>query len=138
MWRCRGQCLAIAALSCLVLLGSGCGDGAPSHEDYMPSSEKAKAALEKALAAWQEGREPGKLETASGMIQVIDFQWQEGKKLKSYEILGPEPGNDPPKFNVRLELQDTIGVTQARYVLVGINPLWVYREEDYHRAIGMN
>lgn len=126
-----------AALTCLVFCASGCGGGATrSHQDYVPAEGKARAAVEKALTAWQSGQRPGKIDAGGGTIQVVDSEWKAGKKLKGYEILQPQPGFGPPQFAVKLQVEGA-AEQEVRYLVVGIDPLWVYREDDYRKAIGM-
>jgi len=120
----------------LLVLVPGCGRKL-SHADYVPTKEKARAALEAALTAWQNGRPPGKIEGVSPAVQAVDSVWQAGQKLAGFTILDEESGDGPQRFSVRLNLKDTKGELVVRYVVLGRDPIWVYRAEDYKRAMGM-
>ncbi len=125
------------ALACLVAV-SGCGGAERGHEAYIPSEDRAKDALEKALAAWKNGQPHGTIEAGTAKINVVDSKWQSGQKLASYEILRAEPGQGPVAFSVKLLLTDPPGEQQVRYVVLGpTEGLWVYREEDFKQISGM-
>jgi hypothetical protein len=114
----------------------GCGGGHRSDKDYLPAEDRARTALDTALAAWRNGQPAGNIAGAGTAVQAVDSQWQAGQKLASYEIVRAEPGGKPPRFTVKLQLQGG-AAQEVRYVVMGIDPLWVYREEDYQSSIGM-
>ena len=115
---------------------SGCGTS--RHElDILPNEDKARAALETALAAWKNGQRPGKVEGDSHGIEVVDRVWQAGGKLASFEIVQAEDKPGPRWFSVKLTLKGAPQPQQVRYAVLGLDPLWVYREEDYNRSCGM-
>jgi hypothetical protein len=120
---------------------TGCS-GNRSQLDILPSQDKARGALEKALTAWQSGQKMGKIQGDSEGIEIIDRVWKKGQKLASFEILQAmekphgegQPG--PRWFSVRLTLKGS-QPQQVNYAVLGLDPLWVYREEDYNQACGM-
>ncbi|HZV03971.1 MAG TPA: hypothetical protein VE999_02680 [Gemmataceae bacterium] len=121
-----------------VFLGLCTGCTGRGTAKYIPSEDKARQALEAALNAWRDGKKPGSVEGAPMPVQVVDSQWQSGKKLQSYEIVGEEPNEGPRVFSVRLTLQQPSGQqATTRYYIVGKDPLWVYREADYKAPAGM-
>ena len=70
----------------------------------------------------------------------MDLAWKSGQQqLKAFEIVGEETaasGSAPRYFKVRLTLAK--GPPQeVRYVVVGIDPLWVYREKDFDSLSGI-
>jgi hypothetical protein len=125
--------LGLAATFCAL---TGCGSGRDDL-DVLPSEDKARAALEKALTAWQSGEKPGKLQGDSHAIEVVDKVWQDGGKLTSFEIVAPVDKPGPRWFSVRLTLKGARGPQQVSYAVLGLDPVWVYREEDYNKACGM-
>jgi hypothetical protein len=127
---------SIAALACLLLSVGGCGGG-PSQKDYLPAEERARAALESALGAWQNGQPIGQVAGAGSTVQVVDSQWKAGRRLAGYQIVNAEMENVPPRFTVKLQVQGA-AEQEVRYLVVGIDPLWVYREDDYQSSMGMN
>src|SRR5262245_25685797 len=92
------------ALGCLMSFLAGCGGGHRSDKDYLPPEDKARTALDTALAAWRNGQPAGKIAGAGTAVQAVDSQWQAGQKLASYEIVKGEPGSKPPRFTVKLQL----------------------------------
>ena len=122
----------------LVLL-AGCSKGG-RVDDFTPSSDKAKQALEAGLKHLQEGNPTGTVPGTSPKIEMVDTKWKTGQ-LKAFEILGeegpPAGSNVPRMFKVRLTPK-TGPQEEARYVIVGIDPLWVYREEDFNAMSGMS
>ncbi len=119
-----------AVLGGLVLLAcTGCGPGGSAR--YIPTEQTSRQALEAALTAWQNGRQPGPVADGPPSIQAVDSRWQAGQKLSKFEIVGEEPGDGPTFFSVKLTLKGQAREQVVRYVVVGRNPLWVYREDDY-------
>jgi hypothetical protein len=129
---------ALAKLTRLValvaLFALGCGKGG-KVEDFTPPADNARKALEAALAHWQAGNPPGGVTGASPAVEVLDSKWKSGAKLTGYEIVKEEPGPGPRTFTVRLTYAKG-PAEDARYVVSGIDPLWVYREEDYKKLSG--
>ena len=121
----------------LACLCAGCGHNGGSFDDYVPKAQTAREALAAALTAWQNGAAPGKIEAVSPAVQAVDFQWQAGQKLQSYEILEEIQGDGPKRFSVKLTLAGSGAAQEVRYVVLGREPLWVYREEDYAKVSAM-
>jgi hypothetical protein len=83
------------------------------------------------LAAWQQGAAPGRIESTSPAVQVADSYRKPGQTLRTYEILGQTAAEGPRCFAVRLTLENPIEERKARYVVLGLDPLWVLSYEDY-------
>jgi hypothetical protein len=124
--------LALAAISFCCL---GCGNGDISQ--YTPSHTTARESLESAMNAWRGGEAPRKVAETSTSVEFVDSKRQPGQKLVSYEILDALPGDNPNRFSVRLLLDNPQQEIQVQYVVVGNDPIWVFREEDYERHQGM-
>ena len=123
-------------LICGLILLAGCSRQGTRNQDFNPPSNKARTALEAALNYWQAGNPPGTVPGTSPHVEVLDSKWKSGQKLSSFEILDEEAGSEPRFFKVRLTLAQ--GPPQeVRYAVMGIDPLWVYREEDYKKLSGM-
>jgi hypothetical protein len=119
--------LAAAAVVFVV----GCSDSADPNRFY-PPPDRAQQALHAALAAWQRGTSPGPVPgTTNPVVQVIDSRRPPGRRLTSFSVLGLAPGDGPREFTVRLVFDDSPDSIRARYVVFGIDPVWVYRHEDY-------
>src|SRR5438128_640969 len=130
-------CKYLPALVCAVLLLglAGCS-GRRQERDYLPAEAKGRTALEAALTAWQNDQPVGRVDTGPVPIQVVDSHWQKGQKLESYEILKAEGGDGPVWFSVELQMKNPPAKEAVRYVVIGRDPLWVYREEDYRHVEG--
>lgn len=128
--------MTIPALTAVLAI-AGCGG---SSSKYTPTGESAKETLTHALTAWQKGEKYGQVSNANPPINVSDFQWEGGKGLESFEILGeePVPGQSNKMFSVSLKLKGGKSATKTKYVVVGVNPVWVYQEENFKRLLNMD
>ena len=110
---------------------SGCGTGDRSSQ-FIPAPTVAEAAVKACMEAWKKG-EPAGLVSGSHQpaIHVVDSHRKVGQPLSHYEVLGEVPGNAPRCFAVRAHLARPEKEERLRYIVVGIDPLWVFRQEDY-------
>jgi hypothetical protein len=109
-----------------------------SQEEFRASPENARRALETALTAWRDGQPVGEIRGGPVTIQAVDSRWKAGKKLEQFEILSEEAGQTAVTvFSVRLKLKGAATPEMLRYMVVGRDPLWVYREEDFKGQSGM-
>ena len=123
-------CLAVAL--CFL---SGCG---ASEKKYTPSVNSAREALDTALKTWKSGAAHAKVEGYKVPIDVFDARWQRGKKLESYEILNEEKSEGIARvFSVKMKLDEDKEEKEVKYYIVGIDPLNIFREQDYNRAGGL-
>lgn len=121
----RAWWLAVLALACV-----GCS-GNPSAQDYVPAEDSARAALDAALRAWAGGETGSPVPGTSPVVEVADGLRTKGRTLLKYDILGPVPADAPRCFAVRLTLGNPAQELVERYVVLGIDPLWVWRHDDY-------
>ncbi|MBI5760289.1 MAG: hypothetical protein HZA46_17375 [Planctomycetales bacterium] len=87
--------------------------------------------MEATLSAWQSGEPAGTVPNTKPEVFVTDSHRRPDQKLEAFEILGPVPGNAPRCFAVKLKLVYPDAEERVRFVVVGIEPLWVFRQEDY-------
>jgi hypothetical protein len=130
--------VALAVFSFILPGTSACSrPQSAGYERYVPDAAKAQEALDQVLSAWKNGEAAGPLKSESGpiTIQVADTTRRPGQRLVDYEILGEVSGEGPRTFVVRLNLDNPAADREARYYLVGIDPLWVFRQEDYDALI---
>ncbi len=126
-----GSCL----LASCAFIALGCRDR-PSTERFVPAPDLARHALEEALRSWQQGRPPGRIEgLAHPEVILVDNCRRPEQTLEQFTILGETPGEGPRCFAVRLRLQNPEETQRLRFVVFGIDPLWVYRYEDYEMMI---
>jgi hypothetical protein len=95
------------------------------------------------LEAWKGGQpaDPaGKLR--SGVtVRAIDMDWAAGKQLADFEIikeLPPSVEAAPRKLIVNLTFVGASKPVEATYLVVGIDPLQVFRDKDYDKYFGMS
>ena len=115
----------------------GCGDSRQGTPDIqVPSLESSKAALVTSLEAWKaDHRVSGVLIGSKPAIGVVDAT-RADRPLLDYEIVGPlmVDGKGQP-FAVRLVLGEPREALATRYIIMGLDPLWVFRQEDFERMI---
>lgn len=120
----------IPALVLLAACCAGC-DKSKGYERYIPAPGAALQALESALKAWQDGHGPGQI-SGHPRIQVVDSLRRPGQNLQRFEVIGEVPGEGGPRcFAVRLFLVNPAEEQKVRFYVLGIDPLWVYRQEEY-------
>jgi hypothetical protein len=122
-----GGCLLLACVA-------GCG-AKPGYQRYVPSEDAGQTALEAVLQAWQQGEPPGGLTDVTPAVQVVDTHRRPAQRLRRFEVLGPVPADGQRRYAVRLFLDNPPEEQKARFVVIGLDPLWVFRLEDYETMI---
>jgi hypothetical protein len=129
-------CRAAVALALVGL--AGCGQGKKKVEDFTPAADNARKALAAALDHWKAGNAPGPVPGQTPGVEVVDSAWRGGLKLREYEILSEEPpanNQGPRTFTVKLTPAQGPPV-EAKYMVLGIDPLLVYRDKDFAKLSG--
>ncbi len=116
--------LAAAAICC------GCAQEPDKLERFVPAPELAERALEAVLADWKAGKPPGSIDRLAVKVHITDNQRKPGQLLDDFEILGEVPSATVRCFAVRLKLREPLAEEKVRYAVFGIDPLWVFRQED--------
>jgi len=129
-WKCRGLGYRASSAALLLCAAAVVGCQTRTAEDYKPSVEHCREALTKALDAWKRGDSPGQIE-GSPTVQVGDTFRRAGQKLKSYEILGETAGDQGRQFVVRAAFTNPDADEKIEFILIGIDPIWVFRKEEY-------
>ncbi|HET6575916.1 MAG TPA: hypothetical protein VFG68_20105 [Fimbriiglobus sp.] len=115
--------LAVAATA-------GCG-GSQRNEDFVPSEDAARTALEAYLSAWKRGDISQSVPGTRPPVLVADELRAKGRTLSEFMVLGPVPADVPRCFAARLTLGNPREEVRERYVVVGADPVWVWRYDDY-------
>jgi hypothetical protein len=126
----RGPCFQVMSLvACLFLCG--CGESDRSSQ-FIPSVTVAESAVKAGMEAWKKGEPVGLVQGVNKpSVHVVDSHRKPGQQIDSFEILGEVPGNAPRCFAVKAKLSSSETTERLRYIVVGIDPLWVFRQEDY-------
>jgi hypothetical protein len=118
-------------------LAAGCGDARQGAVEIPPPDiETSKAALISSLDAWKADRQTsGVLMGSKPSIGVVDATRSE-RPLLAYEVIGPLMVVEKARpFAVRLVLGAPRETVTTRYLVLGKDPLWVFRQEDFERMI---
>ena len=104
----------------------------PEHDPkrFIPPAQTARAALSTALASWKAGRPAGQIAGQPAVIQYVDSVRKPSQCLTGFEILGEVPNDHYRCFKVRLNFDHPEEQSLARYLVFGMDPLWVYRAEE--------
>jgi hypothetical protein len=116
-----------------VLFISGCrGEPAGSgFERYIPDPATARSAVVSVLEGWRDGRPIDEPSGRKPAVCVVDKQRKPGQRLARFEVLGEVSTDGARGFAARLTLENPDREHVARFLVIGIDPLWVFRQEDY-------
>jgi hypothetical protein len=118
----------LLAVACV----SAC-DRADYRARYVPAEDKARRALTVALRAWQQGSAgPQAIDEKTG-VELVDQGRRDGQLLKHFTILGEVSVEGGRWFEVELFLEEPAETQRERYCVIGIDPLWVFRQTDYEQ-----
>jgi hypothetical protein len=101
------------------------------NEDFVPDEKSAHNALEVFLSAWQQGNRDQAVPDTRPAIMSGDSVHLAGRALKEFSILGPVAADAERCFAVRIVLDRPREEKRERYVVIGQDPLWVMRYDDY-------
>ena len=129
--------LALTAGVLLIALVPGCGASPRAYAptaDLGPRSRSTRRSRPGRTGARPTGsRRPRPSSTSS------TTSGRPGTALEGYEILAEEPGEGDAekRYAVLLKLKKPQGEKRAQYVIIGRDPVWVFRDEDYRRTSNM-
>lgn len=126
------RAFGISGLVLLTLVVPACG---PSTN---PSTDTARTALVAALDAWRDGKNPIDLAERNPPVQVIDTEWVGGRKLASYQIIREEPSETDKRFAVKLTYATPPTEAEVVYIMIGSQPVSVFRDADFTRSMNMD
>lgn len=127
----RGLFPVLAMASCLVL-SFGCGKQRLDPARYKPSVDTSLRALTAAMEHWKSGKHNGEVESDLPVtVMLLNSQANRGQTLQEYEILGEVAGDGVRTYGVRVRLTNPTTDERIRFYIVGIDPIWVWHQEDY-------
>lgn len=119
------------AMLLLLCLALGCSRTADPAR-FIPAEADARTALETALESWRTNGTRGQVPDAvSPTLHLIDSQVPANKRPSSFVILGAAPGDGPRVYTVKLTFEQPSAESKARYVIFGLDPVWIMRQEDF-------
>jgi hypothetical protein len=112
---------------------AGCGPSADRGEAprYLPGWPEARSALVAALDDWRDSSPPFPPSRQVGGLVFADRRRRPGDRLRSFAILGETEVENARQFTVRLQLEGEDVPRLVRYNVLGRDPVWVFRLEDY-------
>ncbi len=118
---------------CILALFAGCSS--KSTQDYIPKSDVARSALEKALETWKSGAKNDPIEGSQPVINVFDSRWRDGEVLESFTVGEAITGQEHPMFAVKIQIRGN-GEIDDRYRVIGIDPLLCFGKKTTRRRRG--
>lgn len=119
-----------ALLAACMFAIAGCG---PTRDRFTPAPQVAEASLVSALTAWRERQTADEIE-GKPAIRVVDTTRKPGQTLERFDVLSESKITGEGRcYLVKLVFANPSAEVRARYVVVGIDPVWVFRKEDYDR-----
>jgi hypothetical protein len=126
----RHRVLFLIALAGL----AGCGGGSAP----LPSAVVAHQALQTSLDAWKAGKPPSSLAGEKPGIEAVDFEWKAGKVLSNYTLGEEVTGQGVQTLSASLTIKGEPGPEEVKYMILGLDPVRIFRDEDYNRAMNMD
>ena len=123
------------ALLMIVMAGlAGCGGGSAP----LPSANDAHQALQTSLEAWKAGKPATSLAAEKPSIEFVDFEWKAGKALTEFSLGQEAPGQGVQTLSASLTIKGESGPKEVNFMILGLDPMRIFRDEDYSRAMNMD
>jgi hypothetical protein len=108
-------------------------DDSAKTPGYMPSWEEARQSLVSALTAWRDAPASAPLPASfdTEAVKFLDKRRRPDQRLRAFEILSELDIENARQFTVRLSLEGEDTPQLVKYNIVGRQPVWVFRLEDY-------
>jgi hypothetical protein len=98
---------------------------------YLPGWPEARSALNTALTDWRESSPPFPPSRELPGVVLADKHRSPDARLRSFTILGETDVENLRQFTVRLQFEGEDVPQLVRYNVLGRDPVWVFRLEDY-------
>jgi hypothetical protein len=114
---------------------AGCerGNGELPTPAFVPSWAEARQALESALSAWRDAPAPLPATFEIRGVQFAEKRRKPDQRLLSFQILGQTEIENARQFTVRLTLEGEESPELVKYNVLGRDPVWVFRLDDYEK-----
>jgi hypothetical protein len=122
----------LASWAAIAASASGCtSTNDKTTPAFLPEWGVAKQALASALTAWRDAPSPLPASFDTQSVQFVDKQRHPQARLLAFEILGQSDVENARQFTVRLNLEGEESPQLVKYNVLGRDPVWVFRLEDY-------
>jgi hypothetical protein len=115
----------------VLLVAIGCAQTPDGSKTPLPTPADARAAMEAALECWKAGKPTGRREPTTPPVQIMDSFRKPGQTVEGWEILGQTTGERAVAMTVRVRLSQPEATETIRFLLLGTDPVLVFRQEDY-------
>jgi hypothetical protein len=121
------QCWLLAVLGLL----AGCQAKPAAKQQFVPPALVARTALESVLRAWVENDRS--THASSGpQFQLVDSE-RDRRRLTGFTIQAEVPLQGLRGFETDLQFDDAEELERRQYVIVGVDPLWVFPRNELER-----
>jgi hypothetical protein len=123
----------LACWAALVASTLGCDwrGGEAATPGFLPSWAEARHALESSLSTWRDTPSPLPVSFDIPAVQFVDQRRGPNQRLLSFQILGQTEIENARQFTVRLNLEGEDSPQLVKYNVLGRQPVWVFRLENY-------
>ncbi len=129
-WGNRQRFRGAASVILLMTAHVACRQEPPEPPPFVPPWPLARQSLELSLAAWREAVATASIPVIPG-VQFVDRKRKPNQKLIAFQILGQSEIENARQFTVRLNLEGEEAPQLVKYNVVGRDPVWVFRLDDY-------
>jgi len=122
---------------CTVLAAAAFGcegrDGEAAKPAFVPSPAEAKQAVEASLSAWRGAPPTPSTSFDISGVQFVEKSTTFDRRLASFQILGQTEVENARQITVRLQFEGEDAPDLVKYHVIGRNPIWVFRLDDYEK-----
>jgi hypothetical protein len=109
----------------------GCQARPAAQSNLVPDSARARRAVERAMELWKAGRPTGVIEPTEPRVQVVDSNRRPGQVVEDFKILAETSSPRERTLSVRVRLRNPDEDAIVRFLVMGADPILVFRQEDY-------
>jgi hypothetical protein len=129
--RCRQTTLACLLALVASTLGCERHSGETATPGFMPSWDEARQSLESVLSTWRDAPSPLPASFDTRAVKFVHKRRKANQRLLTFQILSQTDIENARQFTVRLNLEGEESPQLVKYNIVGREPVWIFRLEDY-------
>lgn len=131
------RCILVGCFFATLGEVTGCNSlyGPPPTPAYMPSWQEARASIEAILKTWRDAPIPLPQSFDTAAVKFVDRRRKPQQRLIAFKILAESSVENARQFTVRLILEGEQTPQLVRYNILGRDPVWVFRLEDYEMFV---